>query len=807
MHAEDRAPHFGVLPEPSDAFVARFTSEDDIMIHRGIAELEAFASYAQRLCEGIEQIEADRELLRSGHQLMFAVDFATVRRFLEPRAAGTDGPGIAMLIGEKPESALIREQLALSFIFGPLGHDLLLLPPHLMEMSDYYHLRGSLYEKGPLLDRRRFAERVSRSLVEHEHFDAISAALKRDPAGRALTSAKNTKLGQFAARGFKELAFVAASGPSPRAESHEPVRHILKRLGILPSPQRFDDPSLAFDSVLETSAKWKSASRNGSKPAPLSQREILACEYVERTNALINPGKEALFLITSSPELASALGEKEIIQTRPGARPASAVRDLNYFWLQLLHRRENPEEMLEALRRTKASLEGVRRVLRDAAEPSAEPHQAHLARSAVAALEAIGSEFARRENISLALGAFGDPLAGGRGISGAHSAWVPGGVLSILQLVSSNAKMHDRLRADQLASDAAIDEHLSNLDLLLNFRRLDGKHIHGFRSFSTPKEKKLVLESFRPEMPAEVSLYAPQLRRLGAELSTEHGREPSNRTLQSAILELAGSRPGDPELHGVKAYLFMAVEHWTSALSELHLAMRAEAVRGNVMLELLHLKAAAHRAQGQTEEGLLWCVKGLAIDPSDPRLNREIAVLLWQVLQNGCPKERSRLSALAKELVGDEPDYVMALDYADRALASIRSDDPDGTHALRARSLNTFAYLALELFRIRRDLTYLNIAEQRMTELMGIVPEKRWAAKFHHTMGCILYHRWDLSRENTDDLRTAKRHLKESTADPSLAPQERSMYDKDFQQVAAMLLRLGHSDQADRQPVLQQQNA
>lgn len=753
-------------------FAATPITRNDAMSHTDSGVYEAFAEYARTIRESIEQIESDRVLLRSGHQLLFAVDFAEIRQCLQPRTDVDGSLMTAAIPGESTENRYARQQLAYSSIFGQLGHDLLILPPHQIEMSDHFHLRRSLYQQQGVRDPHRIEEYLARHLTDHRGFRAIAAMLEKDPDSEALTSEKMKRISLYVRENFKELMFLTLPHPYGRVEEDEPVRHMLQHLGIRPYADFFKDSELQFDALFPGSAAWFDILNDGKHPEGecAAYTDSLACAYLEQTNGMINPRNESLLFITSSRTVAAALREKELGRSGSTMHRASLTRDVNYFSTLFHHRRNDPREMDEELARTMRHCEELCRILGEAVQPRAEELPASFEKASAGACDALLRAFTAKENLGLAIAGVGGSLDEGEGRSIGHlSPRNSNSIRKIVRLVATNEDVRGVLREDFARVATGIARHLSDMDLLLNSRRRGVRQFHQSRAYISAADSKLILESLASEMPAEVYVHNPHVHRIAFSVLSRYGKQFTNKAWHAGILTLASVQAGVPELHTLRAYHFATIENWSSALSEVRMGLRDRPLSDDARRELLHIKTVVHRMQDQTADGLIACTDGLKLSASDPRLSHELAILLWQVLQSKHPAERKSLTDLVKRLIGQETDYVMALDAVGRALEALGSSatglDGDQRLPLYSHALNTSAFLALEIFRVRRDVMYLKLAEQRMAELRAVLPEKKWVKKFFHTMGCILFERWDLSREHVDELRAAKKYLKETVGD------------------------------------------
>jgi hypothetical protein len=173
------------------------------------------------------------------------------------------------------------------------------------------------------------------------------------------------------------------------------------------------------------------------------------------------------------------------------------------------------------------------------------------------------------------------------------------------------------------------------------------------------------------------------------------------------------------------AFVLACFEEWSGALLEIDQGL--EAVAGAARVEFLFLKCVILRKLDRVMEAAIVCKEGLELNGQDPRLNRELSILVWRAARDN---ENGVVDKFI-ELVGERPSLDLALRLATKAVKESGADD-----MLRIHTSNTLAHLHVE----RNAPGDLATAATYSLELEKL-PRSRWPGRFFHTVARIQHER------------------------------------------------------------------
>jgi tetratricopeptide (TPR) repeat protein len=188
------------------------------------------------------------------------------------------------------------------------------------------------------------------------------------------------------------------------------------------------------------------------------------------------------------------------------------------------------------------------------------------------------------------------------------------------------------------------------------------------------------------------------------------------------IIDTEQSNNHSSDLDLLRAYLEAFLGNLSTAVTILECAITNEQ-NSNQKLEMLYALVFIHRKKEDTLRGLDICLKALSIDPDEPRLLRELGVLIWQSYN----ASREEVREEVKRIIGETPDVHLAIRYVTKSLKKRLVKE----HQFQC--YNSLAYFYAEADEVKSAHNFLKqmLILQKDTD--------KWPARFHDTRGFVLF--------------------------------------------------------------------
>lgn len=322
-------------------------------------QFQSNVSYVKQLHRILVDLAADIELVQEGWRLHFAVDFAELFAFAYPLSQTIH---IDFMPGEQEVRAFARERVALAFSIAKASRKTLtntagmvLLPPYVTEMRAALSLvRDGLVNLRVLIDvYRKLGRRVPEDPLSFKDDKVNRIVREYMVTGQPPNEQDINIIVKYIAESYPELISLVIS---PTYNGAALLNSMIVRQRLLslsryikinfgPGEQR----ALGIDSLLPSNAESQKyldliSTRKGRRErGPPNQGDADACAMLEILNKKLENSRERFLLISHSKTMKSVVRPVSFGERDGRPLETAGIRDLNYFWVYYVHRREQRE--------------------------------------------------------------------------------------------------------------------------------------------------------------------------------------------------------------------------------------------------------------------------------------------------------------------------------------------------------------------------------------------------------------------------------------------------------------------------------
>ena len=684
-----------------------------------------YRAYVGSIERSLVTLKSDLIHQSEGKQIIYALDFSELFYFLHPFADMNIEKSITPIPGEQKDDALIREQIALSFMINHLGATKILLPPYLVELRDHIRLLRNNVMLSNKNKRAVFEENLVAAILHNTQFPSLKNLVAETKSLKNIGKEGLKEFLEFVKSDFKPLYLALTMSPSEFGALIESISRLFKSEKIKDYFTVFSEDDIQYEELKNKGQKWFECLRQEKSLQKDYARYLdgLACAYIDNiTDSLSSKGQRFCF-ITRSQRMVRVFnsGDRKISSFRKSQK--GEFRNLDYVMTYLRFARQSHSEALSEVHRALETIGQIKEGLKYVKAYAGKEDTTFLEKELITLSNS-------KENLSIALGNKGINIDSELALFLNISDMQRSIFKKIFSVVVENPLLADSLQEESRIVSTTITQQFNYIRLITERDELD--RIARWASPRQIESGNIELYPLRSELPVEMSFEDPQIISLVNELI---GKKTTTRNLKkwrSTVHSLLNDSSGKPEIVILRSYLFALLDSYDAAFDEIEIGLHKEPPQ-NILKEMILLKMMFARKTKKTVEGIRAFVENRKIAEKDPRLVREYSVLIWQCVKSNEAAPNNEVMNLVAQLINQQPTVKLA---ADLVRGILRHQLSDG---LKVQALNSLSYYLAEQYHKQKNTQDLEEARIRFDELTKLWPKERWISRFHHTNGWIAY--------------------------------------------------------------------